>query len=115
MVDRRTQQEMDALADRIRGMSVDTAAMAQEFAGTSCQLAGGAVGLAIIIGGFQDVTVDWPHEWPSDAYTADVVPMGLLGKASVSVISQTSADVTVRITAGLLVAAGTQFLVHGRS
>lgn len=77
-------------------------------------IAGAATGLAIIIGGTQDVVVGWPVPFDNALYTVEIVLMGLLGKATADVLAQDAATVTVRVTAGLLVAAGTQFLVYGR-
>lgn len=78
-------------------------------------LAGAATGLAIIIGGSQDIVVPWPTPFSSSVYQVEPVLMGLLGKATLSVLDQTPDAVTVRVTAGLLVAAGTSFLLYGRT
>lgn len=75
-----------------------------------------ATGIALIIGGSTDVTVAWPAPgFPTDVYAVDILPLALVGKATAAVIAQTAADVTVRVTAGLALALGTQFLVVGRS
>ena len=112
MADKRVQRDLDALSARIQDMSRDVAG---EMIRTTCQLASAAIAAAVAVGASTDVTVDWPQDFPTDAYRVDVVPLGLTGRASAAVIDQSAQNVTVRITAGLLVSAGTLFLVHGRS
>jgi hypothetical protein len=75
---------------------------------------GATTGVAIIIGGSQDVTVNWPgNGFMRTDYEVDIIPTGLLGKGSWSVIAQDESTVTVRVTATVLITIGTQFLVYG--
>lgn len=105
--------DVKAIRRSVDQMWIDVLA---EMADHTSRLAGGATGLAIIVGGSQDVALTWAAPFPDGVgYVVDVVPMGLLGKATTDVVAQDEAGCTVRVTAGLLVAAGTQFLAYGRS
>lgn len=89
----------------------------------------GATGVSILLGGTADVVVSWPdNEDGTDRfqdpntsagiplpYEVDIVATGLLGKGTYVVLSQTTSTVTVRITATVLIAVGTQFIVYGRT
>lgn len=80
-----------------------------------CRLAGAATSVVLLIGGTDDVMITWSTPMPADEYDVDLIPMGLVGKAGLAVISQDTAAATVRVTATVLLAAGTQFLAHARS
>lgn len=104
---------MTRLWSEIRGDVTENAATC---AARTSHLAGAATSVIIAIGGTQQVQVPWPGDgFPTDVYDVDVVLMGLLGKGTAAVVAQTSGAVTVEVTAALLIAAGTQFLVFGRT
>lgn len=86
----------------------------------------GVVPLAISLGGSSDVVVSWPpnpdgsDRFSDEAgnvldYDVDVAATGLIGKGTVTVLSQTASTVTVRITATVLIALGAQFLLYGHT
>lgn len=85
--------------------------------GARCSyVAQGQTGVALLIGGSTDVTVLWPAPgFPTGQYAVDILPMQLVGKATAEVVSQNELGVTVRVTAVLALALGTQFLVFGRN
>jgi phosphate/sulfate permease len=102
---RQQQQQMTSM-----GLAQDGA-----LATSRTHLAVGAVaGIAIALGGSQDVVVTWPGSGFTTAdYCVEIVPTGILGKGSCSVVAQDESTVTVRITAAVLIAVGTQFMVLG--
>lgn len=67
------------------------------------------------------VTTTWPGDGFDDGagnvipYGVEILPTGLIGSGSWNVTGQTADDVTVTVTASLLIAVGTQFIVHGCS
>ena len=81
----------------------------------ACALVQGTVDLAILLGGSRDVPIAWPAPFHGPDYRVDLVPIsGMVGRGTLSVVdgSQTAAGVTVRVTAGLAIAVGAQFLAH---
>lgn len=81
----------------------------------TCRLQQGTVN-AILLGGYQDVTITWVKPMPTATYEVELIGMvGLIGRGTMTVQSQTAAGIVVRVTAGLAVALGSQFLAHARS
>lgn len=121
------------LERRVRSVATETAEATawtvvaeQLMNGQRSAMALGATGVSILLGGTADVVVAWPDNpdgserfvdsagSPLD-YEVDIVATGLLGKGSYVVLAQTTSTVTVRITATVLIAVGTQFIVYGRT
>ncbi len=100
---------------------INDASVAQLAATRQTLLTVGATGVTILVGGTQQVDLVWPEAFLRP-YAVDLIPMALLGKATLSVIGL-DADglatdpngISVTVTAGLLVAAGSQFLALGRT
>lgn len=103
------QQAVDAEAE-----SVAIADMMANHTHIPYRLAGGTLLALLGLGLSVDITITWPTPMPVDVYAVDVIPLALLGKATAVPLTQTAADVTIRVTASVLVAAGSQFLVFAR-
>lgn len=72
----------------------------------------GATPGALLIGASADVTVTWSSPFPHATYFADVSGLAtLLGGGTCTIQSKTASNIVVRVTAGIALAAGVQFVV----
>jgi len=92
------------------------------FRRTRCHMAVASTTALIAVGSSATVTTPWQGDGFLDDdgvtvldYGVEILPTGLLGKGTVSNIILTGVDTTVTVTAGLLIAIGTQFIIHGCS
>lgn len=69
----------------------------------------------MILGAQTDITVTWTSPMPSDVYSTGLDATALIGKGTAVVTAQTSAGLTIHVTAAVLIAAGLQILCAGWS
>lgn len=86
-----------------------------------CHLALARTTVLIGVGGTSPVTVLWPGDAFADAggnlipYGVEILPTGLVTLGTATELSHDALSVTVNVTATVLIAVGTQFIVHGCS
>lgn len=83
-----------------------------------CALASGELTTILALGASRDFVIVWPSPMPTASYTVDLVKgsgMLAVGAATVAVVAQDEAGVTVRVTALVALAVGAQFLAHGHA
>lgn len=84
-----------------------------------CHFVLATTGVSISVGVPTAITTSWPGDAFDDGsgnmipYGVELIPTGLIGKGSYGVTAQSANDVTVTITATLIIAIGAQFLLHG--
>lgn len=120
-----TQAALSEVARRSRsaGAQADrTAAWATECENVlRCHMALARTTAAIAVLGSASVVTAWPGDAFDDGagneipYGVEIIPTGLVGIGTWSITDQSAVDVTVLVTATLLIALGTQFIVHGCS
>lgn len=83
---------------------------------SQCALTQVSMGVAILLGNSQDVQITWPRAFKTKDYAVDLIPLtGMVGRGTLAVLedaSKTTTACTVRVTAGLAISLGAQFLAH---